>query len=83
VGLPGELIEFHEGRVYVNGRALTEPYLPKGTITASARRRFKIGENEYFVLGDNRLDSFDSRIYGPISTEDIMGSYSRTFWACR
>lgn len=83
VGLPDELIEFRGGRVYVNSRVLPEPYLHKGMQTVSERTRFRLGPREYFVLGDNRGDSFDSRTYGPISRDDIMGSYSRTFWACR
>ena len=83
IGLPGERIEIRDNRVRVNGHPLDEPYLPKGTVTASSCPSFVLGSRDYFVLGDNRADSFDSRSYGPLPKGDIMGSYSRTFWACR
>jgi signal peptidase I len=83
VGLPGERIDIRDNRVWVNGRPLEEGYLPKGAVTTSRRPTFVLGPRQYFVLGDNRSDSFDSRSYGPIRREAIMGSYTRTFWACR
>lgn len=83
VGLPGERIDIRDNRVWVNGVPLRECYLPKGTVTTSQCPSFILGPDEYFVLGDNRSDSFDSRNYGPIRKSAIMGSYSRTFWAFR
>jgi len=83
VGLPGETIEFRDDRVYIEGRALAEPYLARDTLTTSERPRFVLRAQEYFVLGDNRSDSYDSRIYGPVGKSAILGSYSRSFWACR
>jgi signal peptidase I len=83
VGLPGERIELNQNQVCVNGRLLSEPYLLKKTVTLSSKRIFCLGAHEYFVLGDNRADSFDSRSYGPVSKDAIVGSYTRTFWACR
>jgi signal peptidase I len=83
VGLPGERVDIKDGKVYVNLRILRESYLPKETITQSARTTFCLGRHEYLVLGDNRSDSYDSRDYGPVSRTAIKGSYSRTFWACR
>jgi signal peptidase I len=52
-------------------------------MTRSRRPTFVLGPDEYFVLGDNRGDSYDSRNYGPVPRAAIMGSYSRTFWAFR
>lgn len=83
VGLPGERIEIKDGKVFVNDSLLPEYYLPKSTITRSQRTSFLVGDQQYFVLGDNRADSFDSRFYGPVSKSAIMGSYTRTFWAFR
>jgi signal peptidase I len=83
VGLPGEKIDFRNNKVYVNGRELPELYLPKGTVTTSGSPTFLLGPRQYFVLGDNRPDSFDSRCYGPIPENAVMGSYSRSFWAYR
>ena len=83
VGLPGELIEFRDHQVRINGKPLVEPYLGKATLTESEFPSFRLGPDEYFVLGDNRPDSYDSRFYGPVNRAAIMGSYTRAFWACR
>ena len=83
VGLPGERVDIRSNRVYINGSPLRETYLRKTTITLSACPTFKLKADEYFVLGDNRMDSYDSRFYGPVQKSAIVGSYSRTFWACR
>jgi signal peptidase I len=83
VGLPGERIEFRDERVYVNGRPLKEWNLARNATTLSPRSAFVLGRDQYFVLGDNRADSYDSRVYGPVSKDAIIGSYTRTFWACR
>lgn len=65
------------GQIFVNGKLLNEPYLPVGTKTfASARVREQMwdcGTNRYFVLGDNRNNSADSRIYGAVPRQDILG----------
>jgi len=83
VGLPGERVDIHDNQVFVNGRRLRESYLSKATVTLSDPPTFRLGPDQYFVLGDNRVDSYDSRIYGPVSKDAILGSYTRTFWACR
>jgi signal peptidase I len=65
------------GQIFVNGKLLSEPYLPPGTMTyASAKVREQMwvcGTNRYFVLGDNRNNSADSRIYGAVPRQDILG----------
>jgi signal peptidase I len=65
------------GQIFVNGKLLNEPYLPPGTLTyASAKtpeQMWVCGTNRYFVLGDNRNNSADSRIYGAVSRQDILG----------
>jgi signal peptidase I len=76
VGLPLDSLELKEGKVYVNGRILAEPYLSKGTQTFSPDSENKfmvVGRNRYFVLGDNRFVSEDSRFYGAIRREQIVG----------
>ena len=57
VGLPGDTIEFAKGQLIVNGRPLSEPYVSSET----ENMRITLGEDEYFVLGDNRAESYDSR----------------------
>jgi signal peptidase I len=84
IGLPGESVEIKDGVVYIheedgNVFPLAEPY----NITEPARKDFKgdkIPENEYFVLGDNRNNSNDSRNFGPVSREDIIGKAWLLIW---
>lgn len=83
IGLPGERIDIRNDQVYINGRLLRENYLRRNTATRSRRSTFVLGTNDYFVLGDNRPESYDSRVYGPVPKRSIVGSYSRSFWACR
>lgn len=76
IGLPGETVQLWRGRVFINRQMLVEPYLPPHTYTyptEQARRgaTFVLGEDEYFVLGDNRLYSADSRVYGPVKRGQI------------
>jgi signal peptidase I len=76
IGLPGETVQLWRGRVFINRQMLVEPYLPKHTFTypmEQARRgaTFILGEKDYFVLGDNRLHSADSRAYGPVERKQV------------
>jgi signal peptidase I len=77
IAVRGDSVYLKDGNVYVNGQRLDEPYLPSGTptYTSSAFREqfFKCGPNQYFVLGDNRRNSLDSRIYGPVPRQNILG----------
>jgi len=77
VGLPLETIKIKGGRVYINGKELSEPYLADGTRNFSPTLKetwFVLGRNRYFVLGDNRKVSEDSRYYGSIRKDQIMGT---------
>jgi signal peptidase I len=77
VALSGESLHFVDGKVIINGDVLKEPYLKAGTYTftfARAREQFlTCGEDQYFVMGDNRMISIDSRAYGAVSRKDILG----------
>ncbi len=78
VAQSGDMVYVNKaGQIFVNGKLLTEPYLPPGTKTyASARVREEMwicGVNQYFVLGDNRNNSADSRMYGAVARQDILG----------
>lgn len=85
IGLPGERIVIADGRVtifnntYPKGLVLTEEYLPNSSLTYGNVDQ-KLGEDEYFVLGDNRLSSSDSRMWGQLSSKYILGRvYLRLF----
>ncbi len=76
VGLPGELIEFKNGKVFIDGQELFESYLPEKTETwpmKASMKSHRIPHGEYFVLGDNRPNSTDSRIYGSLDRKSIFG----------
>lgn len=77
IAVGGESVHFVNGKVMVNGEVLKEPYLKTGTYTftySKAREQFiTCGEDQYFVLGDNRPASIDSRAYGTVSRKDILG----------
>ncbi len=72
IGLPGETVTIRDGSVYINGEAIEEPYV-KGGYTTGSVEGLKIDDGEYFVMGDNREVSLDSRDFGPISEDSIKG----------
>jgi signal peptidase I len=80
IGLPGESISFTpNGQVEIynqqhpNGWVLNEPYLPQGTETYGSLQKIQLGSDEYYVLGDNRTASSDSRVWGILPKNDIVG----------
>jgi signal peptidase I len=77
IGLPGDTIHIKDGYVFLNGNRLVEPYLAPGmrTICLNSRELYvKLKPSQYFLLGDNRGDSEDSRYYGPIDRGQIQGT---------
>ncbi len=75
VGMPGETVHLWRGYVFINRKMLREPYLSKHTYTFPDEMAgtfvFELGEEQYFVLGDNRECSSDSRAYGPVDRKHI------------
>ena len=81
VGLPGELIEVRDGQTFINGTLLHEPYLdPKVNQSRFAREPVRIPEQNYFVMGDNRDNSSDSRTWGTLRESFIYGKVIGRYW---
>ena len=78
IGLPGETVEIKNGRVYINGQELNEPYLDQNTYPNMAP--VVVPEQEVFVLGDNRGQSNDSRAFGFVPFSDIVGRAWFRYW---
>jgi signal peptidase I len=78
VALSGDAVYLKHGRIYVNGLQLKEPYLaprmPTYTDSKVDEELILCGREQYFVLGDNRNNSYDSRVYGPIHRRNIVGA---------
>src|SRR5205823_5070948 len=84
IALPGERVHIANSVVYINGRVLHEPYLPEPWIVnsnwpASGQDQL-IPPNQYFVLGDNRNHSSDSRSFGPVDLDAILGKAEIRIW---
>ncbi len=80
IGLPGEQIVTRDGRVYIDGRLLEEPYLPPSTPTVGIEEELTVPEGEVLVLGDNRQNSSDGRVFGPVPTDSVIGRAFMIMW---
>lgn len=78
IGLPGETVEIADGRVYIDGRLLDEPYIMAKW--AGSKPRIVVGAHEYFVLGDNRNNSSDSRFFGLVPEDLLEGRVIGSPW---
>ncbi|NDJ74884.1 MAG: signal peptidase I [Chloroflexi bacterium] len=90
IGLPGETVTLFQGQIYIDGRLLEEPYIDparayRSTLCSERENRFKqcdweLGDDQYFVLGDNRRSSKDSEDFGPVDREYIVGRAFVRYW---
>lgn len=77
IGLPGEKVDVRDGRVWVNGIALNEPYISGPPSYTESR---VLGDEEYLVLGDNRNNSSDSHIWGVLPRDNVIGKSIFRYW---
>ena len=89
IGLPGDRLKIIKGHAYINGAELNEPYLAEDdscdqpatfTLSCTFSREFTIPPNKYFMMGDNRNNSDDSRFWGPIDKSAFIGEAFATYW---
>lgn len=72
IALPGETIQIKDNDIYVNGSKIND-VVSCNTMPRLAENKIQLSENEYFVLGDNRPNSYDSRDIGPVNKNDVIG----------
>jgi signal peptidase I len=80
VGLPGEIVGEHAGVVSIDGKPLREPYLDLFHRDHASGGRWPVPKGAYFVLGDNRADSCDSRTFGAVAQGDVVGEAVAVVW---
>ena len=80
IALPGDSLRIDDGRVYVNGRQVDESYVPKRYRDVRSMPEIVIPQGDYFVMGDHRSISSDSRDFGPVDRELIYGKAAFIYW---
>jgi len=92
VGMPGDTISLADGHVYINGQRLNEPYVRRlngrpvptepfaNGLPWSLARPYKVPAGSYFMMGDNRIDSGDSREFGPVPRDQLIGRAFARYW---
>ena len=81
-GLPGDRLRCIEGSVYINGKRQDEPFarLDPECATCNLPREITIPDGQYYMMGDNRGESADSREWGPVPKKWIIGKAFMTYW---
>ena len=80
IGLPGDTLEVHDGAVWVNGQKLVEPYIKEPMDPFERFGPVQVPANHYFVMGDDRVDSCDSRDWGTVPGSYIVGRVEVRIW---
>jgi signal peptidase I len=78
VGLPGETVSERKGSISIDGTSLGEPYVEHPS--AGPAQQWRVPEGAYFVLGDNRAQSCDSRVFGSVPRGNLIGPVVATYW---
>src|SRR5215472_3408793 len=80
VGLPGETVEIRQGALYVNAKVIPEPYVPPQYEDNSDYGPYTVEKDHFFVLGDHRISSNDSRVFGAVPSQFIYGRAVFAYW---
>ncbi len=80
IGLPGDDLRIDHGKVYVNGNSIQESYVPKRFADDRSQPEMIVPQHEYFVMGDHRSISSDSRDFGPVDRGLIYGKAAFVYW---
>jgi signal peptidase I len=80
VGLPGERISERDGAIFIDGRPLAEPYVDRRMRGRETRSWPRVAPDHYFLLGDNRIHSCDSRTWGTVPRSSLIGPVMLTYW---
>jgi signal peptidase I len=80
IALPGETIEIRAGHLYIDNREWAEPYVPKAYLDGMSYGPRVIPQDEFFVMGDHRDSSNDSRVFGPVARQYIYGKAVFAYW---
>ena len=80
IALPGDTLRIDDGRVYVNGQRIEEPYVPRRYRDGRSMPEIAIPQGDYFVMGDHRSISSDSRDFGPVDRQLIYGKAAFIYW---
>jgi signal peptidase I len=80
IALPGDMLRIDHGVVFVNGKEIAEPYVPKQFEDDRSQPEMVIRAHEYFVMGDHRSISSDSREFGPVERDLIYGKAAFVYW---
>jgi signal peptidase I len=80
IALPGDRVRIYDGQVYLNGRLIQEPYVPEEYLDSRSYPEIRVPADSYFVLGDHRSMSNDSRDFGPVQRSFIYGKAVFGYW---
>jgi signal peptidase I len=80
IGLPGETVSERDGIVFIDGQQLNEPYIAPDRRDHQPPQQWHVPKGDYFFMGDNRAQSCDSRVWGPVPRKNLIGEVFFVYW---